>query len=60
MVADIVLPDGRVLNKELVRSGNAWWFQQYDRNDADLQALEADAILLFKALKDDLANPASV
>jgi len=43
MVADIVLADGRVLNKELVRSGNAWWYSQYDRNDAELAALEAHA-----------------
>lgn len=43
MVADIVLPDGRMLNKELVRSGNAWWYSQYDRDDAELKALEADA-----------------
>ena len=43
MVADIVLPDGRVLNKELVRSANAWWYSQYDRNDAELEALEAHA-----------------
>jgi len=43
MVADILLPDGRTLNKELVRSGNAWWYSQYDRDDADLKALEADA-----------------
>jgi endonuclease YncB( thermonuclease family) len=43
MVADIVLPDGRMLNKELVHSGNAWWYSHYAPNDADLQALEADA-----------------
>ena len=43
MVADIVLPDGRMLNKELVRSGDAWWYSQYDRNDAELQILEAHA-----------------
>jgi endonuclease YncB( thermonuclease family) len=43
MVADIVLPDGRVLNKELMRSGNAWWYSQYDRNDAELRTLEARA-----------------
>ena len=43
VVADIVLPDGRVLNKELVRSGNPWWYSQYDRNDAERQTLEAHA-----------------
>jgi len=43
VVADIVLPDGRVLNKELVRSGNAWWYWKYDRADTELEALEAHA-----------------
>jgi micrococcal nuclease len=43
IVADIVLPDGRVLNKELVRSGNAWWYWKYDRADAELEALEEHA-----------------
>jgi endonuclease YncB( thermonuclease family) len=28
-VALVVLPDGRTLNHELVRSGFAWWFQKY-------------------------------
>ena len=32
-----------MLNKELVRSGNAWWYSHYDRNDAELEALEAHA-----------------
>lgn len=34
MVADVVLPDSRVLNKELEHSGNAWWYSQCDRDDA--------------------------
>jgi endonuclease YncB( thermonuclease family) len=50
MVADIVLPDGRMLNKELVRSGNAWWYSQYDRDDAGLKVLEADAREQHKGL----------
>jgi endonuclease YncB( thermonuclease family) len=28
-VAEIVLPDGRNLNQELVRAGMAWWYQRY-------------------------------
>jgi micrococcal nuclease len=43
IVADIVLPDGRMLNKELVRSGSAWWYSKYDRADTELEALEAHA-----------------
>jgi hypothetical protein len=45
MVADVVLPDGRVLNRELVRSGNARWYWKYDRADAETKALEAHAPL---------------
>jgi endonuclease YncB( thermonuclease family) len=42
-VAEIVLPDGRALNKEIVRAGYAWWYWEYDRSDSDMQKLEADA-----------------
>ena len=31
-VADVVLPDGRVLNHELLKAGLAWWYRQYARN----------------------------
>src|ERR1039457_5159461 len=30
-VAEIILPDGRNLNRELVRAGLAWWYQQCAR-----------------------------
>jgi micrococcal nuclease len=43
IVADIVLPDGRMLNKELVRGGSAWWYSKYYRADTELEALEAHA-----------------
>jgi micrococcal nuclease len=42
-VADVVLPDGRSLNHELVRRGLAWWYQKYAPNDASLARLEAQA-----------------
>ena len=42
VLAEVVLPDGRSLNRELVRSGYAWWFRRYSR-DPVLAALEAEA-----------------
>jgi endonuclease YncB( thermonuclease family) len=42
-VADIVLPDGRILNHELVRQGFAWWYRRYAPNDVTLARLEAEA-----------------
>lgn len=42
-VAQVILPDGRVLNSELVRHGYAWWYQKYSPFDRELQQLEATA-----------------
>jgi micrococcal nuclease len=42
-VADVWLPDGRSLNRELVRNGLAWWYRKYDANDQALAGLEAEA-----------------
>jgi endonuclease YncB( thermonuclease family) len=42
-VADVVLPDGRILNRELVRRGLAWWYNEYAPTDASLARLEAQA-----------------
>jgi endonuclease YncB( thermonuclease family) len=42
-VAEVVLPDGRSLNRELVRNGYAWWFREYAPNDRELERLEAEA-----------------
>lgn len=41
-VADVILSDGRVLNRELVAAGLARWYRQYSR-DASLGQLEAEA-----------------
>jgi micrococcal nuclease len=43
VVADVVLPDGQVLNDELVRAGLAWWYRQYARDIGTLSQLEAQA-----------------
>ncbi len=42
-VGEVILPDGRNLNRELVRAGLAWWYRQYARGDQDLARLETDA-----------------
>jgi endonuclease YncB( thermonuclease family) len=41
-VAEIRLPDGRSLNRELVRAGLAWHYLRYS-SSVELAALEADA-----------------
>ncbi len=41
-IADVILPDGRVLNRELVKAGFAWWYRKYS-DDQSLGDLEAQA-----------------
>lgn len=42
-VGEVILEDGRSLNRELVRAGLAWWYRQYAKKDAELEALEREA-----------------
>ena len=42
-VAEIILPDARNLNQELVRAGMAWWYRQFAKRDTVLPALEQEA-----------------
>ena len=42
LLGEVVLPDGRSLNQELVRAGYAWWFRRYSR-DSTLARLEQEA-----------------
>jgi endonuclease YncB( thermonuclease family) len=42
-LGEIVLPDGRVVNEELLRAGLAWWYRKYVPNRVDLEALEQEA-----------------
>jgi micrococcal nuclease len=42
-VADVFLPDHRLLNHELVKVGFAWWFRKYALGDETLKQLETDA-----------------
>ena len=42
-VADVILPDGRNLNREIVKAGFAWWYRKYAPKDTELEALESEA-----------------
>jgi micrococcal nuclease len=42
-VGEVILPDGRILNHEVVRVGYAWWFRKYAKGDDVLQSLEDQA-----------------
>jgi endonuclease YncB( thermonuclease family) len=53
-VGEVLLPDGRNLSEELVRSGFAWWFRKYAASDKSLARLEADAHTARKGLWADL------
>jgi endonuclease YncB( thermonuclease family) len=42
-VAEVILPDGRSLNHEMVKQGMAWWFRHYAPKDRELERLEREA-----------------
>jgi micrococcal nuclease len=42
LIADVILPDGKILNEELLKAGLAWWFRKYSR-DERLAQLESAA-----------------
>ncbi len=42
-VGEVILPDGRVLNHELVQAGLAWWYRKYAPDDSTLAQLGANA-----------------
>lgn len=41
-VAEVILPDGRSLNRELIKAGLAWWYQHYS-SDETLGQLQEEA-----------------
>jgi endonuclease YncB( thermonuclease family) len=43
IVGMVKLPDGRILNQELVRNGYAWWYAHYAPHDQELKTLEMQA-----------------
>ena len=56
-LGEVVLPDGRSLNQELVRAGYAWWFRKYSR-DGRLARLEEEARQSRRGLWADQAPQA--
>ena len=54
-LAEVFLPDGRSLNRELVSAGFAWWYRKYS-TDRSLEALEQTAHKERRGLWAD-ANP---
>jgi endonuclease YncB( thermonuclease family) len=54
-LAEVVLPDGRSLNRELVSAGLAWWYRKY-ADDADLASREREARAARRGLWAD-RNP---
>jgi endonuclease YncB( thermonuclease family) len=42
-VAEVILPDGRSMNREMVSWGMAWWYRKYAPADTELPRLEAEA-----------------
>ncbi len=55
-VAEVLLPDGRSLNRELVRAGFAWWYWRYTPDDETLAQLEREARAAKRGLWAD-PNP---
>ena len=39
---EVVLPDGCMFNRELVREGFCWWYRKYAPGDVTLEKLEAE------------------
>ncbi len=54
-VAEVILPEGRSLNRELVRAGYAWWYRKYSK-DTSLGSLESGAQAARRGLWSD-PNP---
>ena len=42
-VAEVILPDGRSMNREMVGQGAAWWYREFAPADHRLARLEAEA-----------------
>jgi endonuclease YncB( thermonuclease family) len=55
LLGDVVLPDGRLLNHELVREGFCWWYRKYAPGDTVLAGLEKEARDAKKGIWQDRA-----
>ena len=56
-VAEIILPNGRNANREMLKAGYAWWYRRYAPNDWVLESLEIQA---RKAKRGLWADPHAV
>lgn len=43
VIGEVILEDGRSLNKEMLKAGMAWWYEQYAKNEAEYSALQDQA-----------------
>lgn len=41
-IADVLLPDGTNVNRELVKEGWCWWYRKYVPGDTVLEGLETE------------------
>ena len=39
----VVCVNGQNVNEEMVKNGNAWWYQEYDKKDTKMQAYQENA-----------------
>lgn len=39
----VIYAEGKNVNEEMVKTGNAWWYQEYDKNDTKMQAYQENA-----------------
>lgn len=56
-VADVQLPDGRLLNRELLRAGLAWWFQEDQPPDPVMPRLHLEALYEKRGLWASSSSP---
>ena len=49
VLGEVILPDGRSLNHELLRAGFAWWYRKYSK-DLQLERMESEARSAKKGL----------
>jgi endonuclease YncB( thermonuclease family) len=52
-LADVILPDGKNLNQELVKQGWCWWYRKYAPGNTVLEGLETEAREARKGLWAD-------
>lgn len=52
-VGEVIIPNGRSMNRELLRAGYAWWYWQFAKNDKTLRRLEEEARAARRGLWQD-------